>query len=195
MISTALFGGSFNPIHRGHVALAHHVLQSGWADEVWLMVSPQNPLKESGVLLPEAFRYELAQRAVSDVDGLQACDFEFGLPRPSYTWQTLEALGEKYPERRFRLMIGADNWNCFPHWARHEDLLRHYDILVYPRPGHELPSVGLPPRVHVIDAPLLDISSTDIRRAVLEGRPVDHLLPAKIATPEIISQLCSLLQK
>lgn len=195
MISTALFGGSFNPIHRGHIALARHVIQSGWAEEVWLMISPQNPLKKVGALLPETFRYELAQRAVAGIEGLRASDFEFELPRPSYTWQTLEALEAAFPERRFQLMIGADNWNCFPHWAHHEDLLRRYDLLVYPRPGYELPSVGLPPRVHVIDAPLLDISSTEIRRAVLSGQPVDHLLPAKIASPEIISQLRGLLQK
>ena len=130
---TAIFGGSFNPIHRGHIALADFVVQGGWTDEVWLLVSPQNPLKAAAGLLPEQLRLALAQQATGNYDRIKVSDFEFHLPRPSFTYKTLAALRESHPDRSFQILIGADNWSCFNRWARHEELLRDYELLVYPR--------------------------------------------------------------
>ena len=129
---TAIFGGSFNPIHRRHIALADFVVQGGWTDEVWLLVSPQNPLKAAAGLLPEQLRLDLAQQATENYDRIKVSDFEFHLPRPSFTYKTLAALRESHPDRSFQILIGADNWLCFDRWARHEELLRDYALLVYP---------------------------------------------------------------
>ena len=180
MIRTAIFGGSFNPIHSGHVHLAQQVLAAGLADEVWLMVSPHNPLKAQDGLLDEQARLRLARLAVDGVDGVFVSDFEFSLPRPSYTWRTLQALGETYPERQFLLLIGADNWAVFDQWAHHEDLVRHYGIIVYPREGYPLDSGQMPVGIHVLDTDLYPCSSTLVRERLAQGEDCSAYVPAQV---------------
>ena len=171
-----LFGGSFNPVHTGHVALARQLLQTLALDEVWLMLSPQNPLKPAGSLLADHIRLELLQAALQGETGLKACDYELHLPLPSYTWQTLQQLEQDYPQHQFTLLIGADNWVIFHKWFRSDDILRRYPIAIYPRPGIELESSQLPEHVRLIDATLLDISSTAIRQRIALGQSISGMV-------------------
>ena len=161
---TGIYGGSFNPIHLGHTQLAQALAQSGLVDEVWLLVSPQNPLKADVALLDDAERLRLARLAVRGLQGVEVCDREFSLPRPSYMYHTLEVLSTEHPDREFVLVIGADNWERFPRWYRSRDILEQYRVIVYPRPGY--PCCDVPEGVTVADTPLLDISSTQIRRRI-----------------------------
>jgi len=166
VIKTGIFGGSFNPIHCGHVMLARQLRKRAGLDEVWLMVSPQNPLKESSGLLDDKARMEMARQAVKDEPGIVASDYEMHLPRPSYTWNTLEALRQDYPGREFTLLIGGDNWQLFDKWYRADDIRRNYRIEVYTRtPG---------------DAGFIDISSTDIRRRIRQGESISGLVPERV---------------
>ena len=167
----AIFGGSFNPIHNGHIALAQAVLEQCRVDEVWLMVSPQNPLKLGDAdLLDDNLRLEIAQKALEGIDGIKACDYEFHLPKPSYTWNTLQHLSADYPDHTFILLLGGDNWAHFQRWRHWQDILWHHDIIVYPRDNHP----------GTINVPLLDISSTDIRRRVKAGESIKGLVPDSI---------------
>ncbi len=172
-----IFGGSFNPLHNGHIALAQAVLDGRLADEVWLMVSPQNPFKQQADLLPEHLRLELARMGVDDTSGIYVSDFEFHLPRPSYTWKTLKALSETYPEDEFSLLIGGDNWAAFNRWANPEYILRHHSIIIYPREDSPICGKSLPPRVSLLHAPLFSVSSTQVREMLKEGRDVSALIP------------------
>ena len=192
---TAIFGGSFNPIHRGHIALADFVVQGGWTDEVWLLVSPQNPLKAAAGLLPEQLRLALAQQATENYDRIKVSDFEFHLPRPSFTYKTLAALRESYPDRSFQILIGADNWLCFDRWAHHEELLRDYELLVYPREGYDIHTASLPPNVRFVPAPLFPFSSTQLREMLLRGEDLSGILPQEINKTANISLLRELLRK
>lgn len=128
-----IFGGTFNPVHLGHTALASYICNLGLVDEVWLMVSPQNPFKQDHEMLDEAVRYRLVTLAVQDFPRLRASDFEFRLPRPSYTYITLRELSLAYPDDTFSLIIGGDNWTKFPAWRNSADILAHYPVIVYPR--------------------------------------------------------------
>ncbi len=172
-----IFGGSFNPLHNGHIALAQAVLDGDLADEIWLMVSPQNPLKEQGELLPEHLRLELARIGVDECFGISVSDFEFHLPRPSYTWKTLKALSETYPEDEFSLLIGGDNWAAFDRWVNPEYILQHHSLIIYPREGSPLCEKRLPPRVSLLHAPLFPVSSTQVRQLLREGGDVSSLIP------------------
>lgn len=177
---TALFGGSFNPIHNGHIRLARQIIADGHADEVWLLVSPRNPLKSQAGLLDESLRLEMAQAALADEPHITASDFEFHLPRPSYTWNTLQALTGAYPGRQFLLLIGADNWHAFDRWAHHEEIVRHFPILIYPRTDYPIDASALPPGVRTIAAPLFPFSSTDVRDAVRRGENIAGMVPPAI---------------
>jgi len=163
-MKTGIYGGSFNPIHEGHVRLAKALADSGFVDEMWLLVSPQNPFKADSRLLDDEKRLHLARLAVQDVPGVEVCDREFSLPRPSYMYHTLQALSQEHPDREFVLVIGADNWERFPDWYHSKDILSKFRIIIYPRPGYELRDV--PGGVTIADTPLLDISSTEIRRRI-----------------------------
>ena len=164
----AIFGGSFNPIHSGHIALAQAVLRQCQLDEVWLMVSPQNPLKRNDSdLLDDSLRFEMAQKALEGVEGVKACDYEFHLPKPSYTWNTLQHLSADYPDREFVLIIGGDNWAHFQRWRHWQDILWHHRVIAYPRDQY----------LGTIDVPLLDVSSTEIRERVRQGQSIDGLVP------------------
>jgi nicotinate-nucleotide adenylyltransferase len=170
MIRTGIFGGSFNPIHNGHIALARQLRDMADLNEVWLMVSPQNPLKQQEDLLDDPLRLEMARQALEGEKGILASDYEFHLPRPSYTWNTLQHLSHDYPDRKFLLLIGGDNWARFDHWRRWKDILRQYEVVVYPRDNHP----------GTIQADLLPISSTDIRQRVQSGRNIQGLVPDSI---------------
>lgn len=184
----ALFGGSFNPIHCGHLSLAGAVLGSGLADEVWLMISPQNPLKPAAGLLPECRRLELARRALQAASiasperagRIVASDYEFSLPRPTYTYATLRALRRDRPADRFSLLVGADNWACFSRWSHPEEIRAHHPLIVYPRLGYPLEQSILPDGVTLLTAPLLPVSSTQIRARAARGESLHGLVPACI---------------
>ena len=171
-IVTALYGGSFNPIHLGHTQLCEWICKEGYADELWLLVSPLNPLKADcdDALLPDTTRLHLARLAVQGIPGLKVSDFEMSLPRPSFMVHTLKALRKTYPNREFVLLIGADNWLCFSQWRDPEEILRHHRILVYPRSGYDIDFASLPSSVQLVDAPLFPISSTEIRESIAQGR-------------------------
>lgn len=173
-IKTVIFGGSFDPVHTGHLSLASEVVASGLADEVWFMVSPQNPHKEACRLSDENLRLQMVQLAIEGKDKLIASDFEFNLPRPSYTIDTLSALESRYPEREFILLIGADNWEKFDRWYKHEEILARYKIIVYPRDNSRKPE--LPSGVTWLSARLHDVSSTQIRELVAKGGSISGLV-------------------
>lgn len=179
-IKTGLYGGSFNPIHKGHVHLARQLLRTLHLDEVWFLVSPQNPLKVESDLAPEQVRLELARLALRRYKRLNASDYEFHLPRPSYTWNTLQALSKDYPDREFILLIGGDNWLRFPKWYRHDDILKNYRIAIYPRTDNEIDPDTLPPNVTMMNAETIDVSSTEIRQRLQEGRSVSGLVTTSV---------------
>ena len=179
---TGIYGGSFNPIHIGHTTLAKHLLDSGLVDEMWLMVSPQNPLKANCDLLADEARLALARIGASCVEGLYVSDYEFSLPRPSYMVHTLESLRRAFHDREFVLVIGADNWERFPRWYHAQEIIDTYSILIYRRPGCEMDETLLPLSVQVVDTPLYDISSTEIRESVKKGRMPLKWVDRKVAT-------------
>ena len=180
MIKTGIFGGSFNPIHNGHIQLARQLREAAGLGEVWLMVSPQNPLKEQAGLLADDQRLQMARQALADEPFIEVSDYEFHLPRPSYTWNTLQALKDDFPDREFALLIGGDNWERFSRWYRADDIVSNYQIIVYPRRGSDIDLKSLPSTVSVVEAELLDISSTDIRRRVRRGQPITGMVPDSI---------------
>ncbi|MCR4583167.1 MAG: nicotinate-nucleotide adenylyltransferase [Prevotella sp.] len=192
MKKTGIFGGSFNPIHNGHISLARQLREQAGLDEVWLMVSPQNPLKQRASLLSDELRLTMARLALKDEPHIEASDYEMQLPLPSYTWHTLQALSRDYPDREFVLMMGGDNWQLFNRWYHYRDILDHYRIVVYPRRDAEpaaaderkpaTPSVGewTIGRPLFADCQLIDISSTEIRRRLGKGEPISGLVPPAV---------------
>lgn len=181
-MNIGLFGGSFNPIHNGHVRLAKSLLQEAALDEVWFLVSPQNPFKQDQQLLDDDKRLQLVRLALKEEPQLIASDFEFHLPKPSYTWNTLQALEQEYPERKFTLLIGGDNWEAFDKWYRYEDILKRYPIIVYPREGSKVPGVKFQgSEIQIVETPLINISSTQIRQRLHEGKSVRGLVNTEVA--------------
>jgi nicotinate-nucleotide adenylyltransferase len=178
-MNIGLYFGSFNPIHTGHCIIANHMAQSTGVDQVWLIVSPQNPFKPAVSLLNEYHRLHLAQLAVEGEKSLKVSDIEFHLPRPSYTIDTMTYLEEKYPEHRFSIVLGSDSLQNLPKWKNAEVLLKRYLFNVYKRPGFEV--VSIPgAKINVVDAPLLQISSTRIREMIKEGKSIRYLVPDKV---------------
>ena len=163
-----IYGGSFNPVHFGHVGLAKWVIENTDLDELWLLVSPNNPLKSAKILAPEQQRLEGVRQAIKDIPGLVASDFEFSLPRPSYTANTLRELQRAYPEHEFTLIIGEDNIAIFDQWREYEYILQNFRIFVYPR-NQINPSIlsilSNPNILYLKGAPTFDISSSAIRRS------------------------------
>lgn len=177
MIKTGLFFGSFNPIHIGHMAIANFMLEYSEIDELWFVVSPQNPLKAKKSLLADYHRIELVRRAVGDDLRFRVSDIEFGMPKPSYTIDTLTYLGEKHPDNAFYIIMGADGLKTFHKW-KHADLLeKNYHRLVYPRPGYDEDKLILGSNITILKAPMMEISSSFIRKAIGEGRDVRYFLP------------------
>ncbi len=181
MKRVAVYSGSFNPIHIGHTALANYICEHGDIDEIWFSVSPHNPLKERVELASDADRMEMARLALEGHPKFVLCDIEMHLPRPSYTIHTLEALKKQYPDDSFVLMIGADNWDVFDLWKEPERIINEFGLLIYPRRGYgESLKVIDHPNVKLIDAPVLEISSTYIRDAFSQGKDPRFFLSEKV---------------
>ncbi len=180
MSRIGIFGGSFNPIHNGHIALAKAIRAQCGLDEVWLMVSPQNPLKRDQHLLADHLRLKMARKALEGDEHIKVSDYEFHLPKPSYTWNTLQHLKADYPEHTFILLIGGDNWERFPLWYKSEEIASEYQIIIYPRRGSVIDVTKLPANVRTVDTPLLDISSTEIRERVRSGQTIAGDVPEAI---------------
>lgn len=179
--TTGIFGGSFNPIHNGHIALARQILDKGDLDEIWFMVSPQNPLKSADTLADDNYRLTLVRAALEGETRLKACDYEFNMPRPSYTYDTLMALRRDYPDRDFTLIMGGDNWERFHRWYKWEDILRQFRIIIYPRQGAAIDTASLPANVRLVDTTLYNISSTEIREKISKGEDISRLVPEAVA--------------
>lgn len=176
-----VYCGSFDPIHTGHALLANYIAQFTDIDEVWLMVSPRNPIKSQGYVASDAERLEMVELVASSCRNVVASDFEFSLPLPSYTYVTLCNLRERFPGHNFRLIIGSDNWEIFHRWRNADEIRKEFGLMVYPRPGHPV-SGDLPGNVELLaDAPVTDVSSTFIRRAISEGKDMNFFLPEKVS--------------
>lgn len=175
-----LYFGSFNPIHNGHLIIASLAKHTTDLQQVWLVVSPQNPFKPSSSLLNEYHRLHLVQTAILDDPHLRASDIEFHLQKPSYTVETLAYLHDKYPQHEFSLIMGSDSFSNLSQWKNAETIITNYEIYVYPRPNHIIEN-KIQARTRVIEAPLLEISSTQIRSLVQSGIPIRYLVPDNVA--------------
>ncbi len=180
MKKTALYFGSFNPIHIGHLIIAEYVVENSDVDDLWFVISPSNPLKKKETLLNSAQRYFMTQIAIEDDPRFKACDIEFKLPFPSYTAVTLAKLTELYPDIQFVILMGEDNLQNLNKWRNYEYILEHFEILVYPRPGSQGGNLKNHPHVKYISAPMMEISATQIREAIKNRRKVQYLLPEKV---------------
>ncbi|MFF5382165.1 nicotinate (nicotinamide) nucleotide adenylyltransferase [Pedobacter suwonensis] len=179
-LKTGLFFGSYNPIHTGHLIIANYMANHTALDEVWLVVSPHNPLKDKSGLTNMYDRLEMAKLATETAEHIRVSDIEFALPQPSYTIDTLTYLHEKYPEKEFVLIMGADNLVSFKKWKNYEVLLKNYHIYVYPRPGADVDAWKNHPSITFTNTPLMEISSTFIRKAIKEKKNVQFFLPDKV---------------
>lgn len=175
-----LFFGSFNPIHTGHMIIANIMAENTDLYKVWFVVSPQNPLKPSKVLLHEFDRYDMVKAAIADNYKMEVSDVEFSLPKPSYTIHTLTHLHEKFPEKEFKLIIGEDNLESLPRWKNYEQILEQYGLYVYPRPHVTNSDLKRHGHVKMIEAPLLDISATYIRNCIKDNKSIRYLVPEPV---------------
>ncbi|PZX60277.1 nicotinate-nucleotide adenylyltransferase [Algoriphagus ratkowskyi] len=174
-----LYFGSFNPIHIGHLIIADTLQDRTDLDQIWFVVSPQNPLKKRQSLIHEFDRLRMVELAIEDNYQFKASDVEFSMPKPSYTIDTLAYLTDQYPQHQFCLFLGSDNLTQLKRWKNYQTILDNYEIFVYPRPGDATTSEH--PNIKLIDAPLLDISATFIRKSILAGKSVKYLLPDGVA--------------
>lgn len=174
-----LYFGSFNPIHVGHLIIASHILNETELEKVWFVVSPHNPFKEASSLLNEYDRLHLVQKAVEGDDRLKASDIEFSLPKPSYTAHTLAYLSEKYLSHHFTIIMGSDSFQNLGKWKNAETIISNYPLLVYLRPRFEFKNT-IGAQATVINAPLLEISSTHIRQCIGQGKSIKYLVPDSV---------------
>lgn len=179
METVGILGGSFNPVHIGHMMLASYLVQWGFVDRLWLTLSPRNPLKEPGELLPDMKRLSMLSIAAKGAPDIDICDIELSMPKPSYTINTLDVLHERYLDTRFKLVIGSDNWRIFDQWRDCRRILDEYGVIVYPRPGYPIANEHIE-GMEVVDAPMAHISSTFIRNAIARGRNMNYFLPAGV---------------
>ncbi len=182
MKKVGLYFGTFNPIHAGHLIIANHMAEHSALDEVWLVVTPHNPHKKKNALLDDHHRYEMVYQATKDFDTLKPSDIEFKLPQPNYTVNTLAHLHEKYPDYDFSLIMGEDNLKSFHKWKNYETILAHHHIYVYPRISEGVVETRFDdhPKIHRIDAPIIEISSTMIRKNIKSRNNVRPLLPYEV---------------
>jgi nicotinate-nucleotide adenylyltransferase len=174
-----LYFGSFNPVHIGHLIIANHIVEHSEIDKVWFVVSPHNPLKDANSLLNEYNRLHLVELAIKDNPKFRASNVEFRLPKPSFTIDTLTYLTEKFPLEQFSIIIGSDSWQNIHRWKNYEQLISKYAFIIYNRPGFEVKEKH-GANITIMDAPLLDISSTYIRKQIKEGRSVRYMLPESV---------------
>ena len=175
-MKVGLFFGSFNPIHVGHMVIANHMLAYSDLDRIWFVVSPHNPLKEKNSLLDAGQRLQIVTLAIGDNTKMKASNIEFKLPQPSYTTNTLAYLKEKHPSNEFALIMGSDNLEGFHKWKNHEEILKNYELYVYPRPKIKGSELYTHKSVKMIHAPLMEISSTSIRNAIKEKKDVRYFV-------------------
>ena len=182
-----IYSGSFNPVHYGHISLANYLITNNISDEVWIVVSPQNPLKMATDLLPDDLRLKMAKLAFKSKKRIKVSDVEFYLPKPNYTIDTLDFLQKKYPNYVFGLLIGEDNVKIFDKWKNFEQILNQYEVLVYPRLKLEQTEINskendikMYPQMKFINAPFINISSTEIRERIKNHQSVKGLLPDNI---------------
>lgn len=175
-----LLFGSFNPIHTGHLILAHFMATHTDLDAVWLVVSPQSPFKLGQEMLPEEERLALVELAIAGNDRLRALDIEAHMPKPSYTIDTLDELVRRHPQHRFVLLMGEDNLPDLPRWKQSDRILAEHEVYVYPRPDVDATDLKAHPSVRVVEAPLLDISATFIRDCVRGGKSIRYLVPDSV---------------
>lgn len=181
---TGLFFGSFNPIHTGHMIIAEYFTEFTDLDELWFVVTPHNPLKKKKTLLDDSYRAEMVEIAITDNPLFRLCDAEFRLPKPSYTVHTLAYLKEKHPAKNFVLIMGSDNITTLNKWKNHNFILDEYQIYVYPRP--EYPVSNIPDifrkhqNVKIVEAPIIEISSSFIRDAIKKGKKLKYFLPEPV---------------
>lgn len=174
-----LYFGSFNPIHVGHVVIANYILETTAIDELWFVISPQNPLKEKSTLLDDYQRLRMVELAVDDFPHLRASSVEFSLPQPSYTIQTLAHLCDKYPHHTFSLIMGGDNIQSIHKWKNYQRIIENYKIYVYPRPEFVMPpDLEGNPNIEIVNAPLMEISSSMIREWIKQRRNVQGFMPS-----------------
>jgi nicotinate-nucleotide adenylyltransferase len=174
-----LYFGSFNPIHLGHLIIANHILNETDLKKIWLIVSPQNPLKLGSSLLNEYDRLHLAKLATDGDARIHVSDIEFKLPKPSYTINTLTYLSEKYPENQFFVIMGSDSYHNLPKWKNYKIIIKNYPIYVYRRAGYD-PEPYFEIAPHLLSAPLLEVSATEIRKLIKEGKSIRYLVPEKV---------------
>jgi nicotinate-nucleotide adenylyltransferase len=179
-LQVGLFFGSFNPPHIGHLAIANYMVEFAGLDQLWFVVSPQNPLKENEVLLREYDRLELTRLAVEDDLRFRVSDAEFRLPKPSYTINTLQNLKEKFPDHTFSLVMGSDNLESFRQWKDYQTILENHRILVYPRLGVAADKLMVHPDITLLKAPLMEISSTFIRDSVKAGKDMRYFVSFRV---------------
>jgi len=172
-----LLFGSFNPIHNGHLIIANTMANYTDLQQVWIIVSPHNPLKKQDSLLHEFDRYDMVEKAIADNPKLKACDIEFHLPRPSFTIDTLVHISQKYPQHEFSIIMGGDNLTHFRKWKNYEQILQYYSVYVYPRPNTQATEFDTHSSIRFVEAPLLDISATFIRHAIQQNKSIKYLLP------------------
>ena len=176
-----ILGGSFNPIHTGHAILANYITQHTDIEQLWLMVSPQNPLKDNLARSYDVHRLAMAELVARKCDNVITSGFEFTLPRPSYTIDTLRALKEKFPQHEFVLIIGADNWNVFNRWKNHDEILKSHKIMIYPRQGFDIDiPVELAGSVTKLSSPIIELSSTYIREQLKNSMNMNFYLPQDV---------------
>jgi nicotinate-nucleotide adenylyltransferase len=174
-----LYFGSFNPIHVGHLIIANHILNETHIEKIWFVVSPQNPFKEEKNLLNEYHRLHLVRLATEDDTRIKASDIEFSLPKPSYTSATLAYMADKYPEHEFSIIMGSDSLQNLHNWKNYKVIVKNYPLYIYLRSGFGAgDNIGAD--LHVLDAPLLQLSSTQIRKYIQEGKSVRYMIPDKV---------------
>ena len=179
-MKVGLFFGSFNPIHIGHLAIAQFMLENTSLEKIWFVVSPQNPFKTKETLLDQQHRLTIVRIAVEDDPRMHASNIEFNLPIPSYTVDTLTYLRESHPNEEFSLIMGQDNLLHFHKWKNYTCILEHHSIYVYPRPNCKACDMETNEKIHLTDAPLMDISAEFIRKSIREKKDVSYFLPQKI---------------
>jgi len=175
-----LFFGSFNPIHIGHLIVANTVLDLTGIEQVWFVISPQNPFKKKAGLLDELKRLVLVEQAIADNEHLLVSTVEFDMPKPSYTIDTLKVMDEKYPSDDFSIVMGEDNLMSLHKWKEFDNLINNYSIIVYPRLGYETDQYDENKRVHKVDVPIIGLSSTIIREKIKEGKSIQYLVHDKV---------------
>ncbi len=179
-LKIGLYFGSYNPIHIGHLAIANYMVEFTDIDQLWFVVSPQNPFKKKENLLADYHRLEMVERAIEHNDRFRASNIEFNLPKPSYTIDTLAHLQERHPNYNFSILMGSDNLDSFPKWKNFEMIIENYGVIVYPRPSFDQSKVPDHKNITVaFDAPLMEISSSFIRNAIKLGKDVRHFMPQK----------------